>query len=832
MRRRMVALLVWLLLAQAAGGRAAPRRVTFGGKVVDARGQPAGGALVSVSLHEWSLQSDPAAPNPVVAQTRAAADGSFHLEQPLQAEYWSAEVVAVKDGSGPGGLQVRPEMNAARLLLALTLPSFLAGRVVDSAGQPVPGARVVAEEGSLPDFGVAYGLPEGAGSAVRTDAQGRFRIEPVPAGSQFSLRVEHPRYARGQRVSQRVRSGTDSTRIVLAPGGSITARVRREDGAPVARAAVRCIGIPGGFEAGSTDSDGRFKFSELPAGTYTVVAEPPPGVIDLGTDRQEVKLPEGGEAECPGLRLPSVTGYGRVTGKLADAVTGLPVAGLLLLAEQQINEPHASWYRSGPITRSGADGGYQLRLPAGNWIVVPYTLSTDYAAVEPLPRIYRGLVVAEGETVSRDFVLRKAPRLQGQVLDASGQPAAGARVWSTSAGAQTTDLDGRFSLRPSLPSRELPAISVLSRDRTEGAYLELSPDQQNASLTVRLRRVPPVTGQVTSTQGKPIPGAQVRADLVRRIEHGGGFSESRLGLGVATTDAQGRFSLLLFPNATFSLVAEAEHYAAQERFPVQVRPGSPPTPVEFRLDSADGFVAGLVVDPDGKPIAGAFVSGWPARAVRMPISRQMATTDARGRFRLESLPAGEVQLTANLPGCRGESQRVPVGATGIRLTLFPREPVIPPPSPLAVGARAPEISVTRWVNGPGISGLSALRGKTVVLQFSAAYNPAAAASNAALKAVYAAAKERGRSDIVILAIYDASLPAAEVEAYARGEGLPFPIGLVEATPGLGFDSPVFKAYGVRQLPAVFVLDDAGIVRAVNPTRDDLLRLASPVGAAR
>jgi hypothetical protein len=77
----------------------------------------------------------------------------------------------------------------------------------------------------------------------------------------------------------------------------------------------------------------------------------------------------------------------------------------------------------------------------------------------------------------------------------------------------------------------------------------------------------------------------------------------------------------------------------------------------------------------------------------------------------------------------------------------------------AVGARAPEIQVTRWVNDAGVKHLSDLRNKMVVLQFSSAHNRAAQASNAALKKLHDALQARGRDDVVILALYDASAGA-------------------------------------------------------------------------
>ena len=71
-------------------------------------------------------------------------------------------------------------------------------------------------------------------------------------------------------------------------------------------------------------------------------------------------------------RHSAVTDWGLMSGRVTDAATGQPVAEVVVEAEQQINEPGASWYLSGPVTRSAPDGSYQLRLPPGKWTVYPF----------------------------------------------------------------------------------------------------------------------------------------------------------------------------------------------------------------------------------------------------------------------------------------------------------------------------------------------------------------------------------------------------------------------------------------------------------------------------
>jgi peroxiredoxin len=239
---------------------------------------------------------------------------------------------------------------------------------------------------------------------------------------------------------------------------------------------------------------------------------------------------------------------------------------------------------------------------------------------------------------------------------------------------------------------------------------------------------------------------------------------------------------------------------------------------------AEGEIAGAVVDPDGKPLAGARVSAGRGGATGVFVVNEETATDEQGRFRIHRLPPGVVNLAASQAGYYGDRrEKVPVGAVNVRFVLAPIEEAASELSMARVGVTAPEIRVARWLNGDGVTSWTALRGKTVVLQFSSAYNRAARASNEALKALHARLREAGRNDVVILAVYDASAPADEVAAYARSEGLPFPIGLVEPSRNLGVDSAAFRAYGVRRLPALFVIDRDGILRAIDPDGEELAR---------
>lgn len=102
----------------------------------------------------------------------------------------------------------------------------LSGRVVDSgSGAPVSGARIVLEPSTAPPDGPAAtpapgGEPPPAETGGRletlTDADGRFRLAPVPTGVHV-LRVEHLTYGEHERRLQVEGDGFGSVEIRISP---------------------------------------------------------------------------------------------------------------------------------------------------------------------------------------------------------------------------------------------------------------------------------------------------------------------------------------------------------------------------------------------------------------------------------------------------------------------------------------------------------------------------------------------------------------------------------------------------------------------------------------
>jgi protocatechuate 3,4-dioxygenase beta subunit len=165
----------------------------------------------------------------------------------------------------------------------------LGGRVVDAAGQPIPGAEVRrVEESQELNFGMRFNR-EGV---IETDADGRFLLpneEPGP----YVLLVEHPSYPHGRFTGDTPPAGGEDTGLVLslAHAASVAGKI---EGFPGDREHVRVSAMlrdPGagsesvmadmmedaGFGAEGLESavapDGAFKIDGLEAGkAYSIRA--------------------------------------------------------------------------------------------------------------------------------------------------------------------------------------------------------------------------------------------------------------------------------------------------------------------------------------------------------------------------------------------------------------------------------------------------------------------------------------------------------------------------------------------------------------------------------
>jgi RNA polymerase sigma factor (sigma-70 family) len=269
------------------------------------------------------------------------------------------------------------------------------------------------------------------------------------------------------------------------------------------------------------------------------------------------------------------------------------------------------------------------------------------------------VAVTAGATTSAEFSLPEGERVEGRVVDARGDPVPGAEVWLwagdswNGSRAVTAGDDGSFHLKGLRGQVRVGA-------RAGGYQPSLSYDpiglplDKSGARTATLELGAPggsIRGRVLDPDGEPVAGARVHAG-----ERGGHIvdppegprGEAPVPASVAT-DGEGRFEL---PGD--HAPGAVPIHAMARGFPVwsdSVNVAAGGASIEIAL-AHPARIQGQVLDGAGQPVENASVvcslergGGWYQDAFPPP----RATTDADGRFQLETVPAGAQQLNAHPP---------------------------------------------------------------------------------------------------------------------------------------------------------------------------------------
>ncbi|GAB4482370.1 MAG: TlpA disulfide reductase family protein [Thermodesulfovibrionales bacterium] len=121
-----------------------------------------------------------------------------------------------------------------------------------------------------------------------------------------------------------------------------------------------------------------------------------------------------------------------------------------------------------------------------------------------------------------------------------------------------------------------------------------------------------------------------------------------------------------------------------------------------------------------------------------------------------------------------------------------------PRSTAAPGSPAPDFSL-KSIDGETIV-LSGLRGKVVLLEFWATWCPPCRESIPELADLYREYRERGFT-VLGVSVDSADDPSVMLSAFARDNGMAYPV--------LISSEEAVQAYGVRSIPAVFLIDKQG-----------------------
>ena len=532
--------------------------------------------------------------------------------------------------------------------LALTAPESASGTVRDQAGKPVSDAVVVVNLASRLSSEAAANsgnvlLPSLARQVfnARTDAEGRFRIENLPADATFVLTARKaglaPEAAPGSGSLETLgsRAGQSNIVMVLKPGGAVEGRVVQEEGgAPVSGALISISQNPRsgtGFvwDSVTAGADGGFRLCDVPAGDYVLKASETSPFPAWVCDTVEVSI-EAGKTNRD-LKLAAGRG-GLVDVTVRGESNDQPIPGAYVLVAQT-SSGNAPKITSVMTSEHGAG---RLRLAPGQYQV-------GVVAEGHNPYESR-LTVEAGQTNQVSATLGAAAQLAGIVLDSDGKPAARIPVTIPQFGqfSRRTDNEGRFTFDSAsrFGGSQRPASILIAQDAARNLAVASESDLEATNAVLRLEPALVLAGRITDAQGKPLTNGT--ATLLFHMESSG----SSFG-APARTDAQGRFEVKALPRAQhYSLTASAPGYGQSYRdLPADETSGPRIDLGGFDLPVADRRIAGIVVDDDEKPVAGASVSSQGSQSDPQP--RLNARTDSKGRFAFDHVVAGSIQLSAN-----------------------------------------------------------------------------------------------------------------------------------------------------------------------------------------
>jgi len=592
------------------------------GAAVDTDGNPVAEAKVSLL---WPLDQ---------------SDFRSSFEAPAVATTTNAQGAFVFSAVAPGAYELRlrhPEyvdrppseidVPAGDTDLDLGVLTFVSGGtvhgvVIGADGDAVAGAWI---------RGQARHRYGGTPRTATADADGRFRLDGLSTDL-VDLGVRGAGYPLLVQPGVRVDS-EDPVLIELLHGGVVTGRVVDAGGNSAAGVPVRLRlrfdrrssgsavlwGPRDMFPRRVTDAEGRFRFDEVPSGTWSAEAR-------KGAEAAKVEafeLTAGAERE-----IELVLGTPDRLTVIVTKSLGEPVAGATVLVRSE-GETRPSGYG-----RTGGNGEAQVDISPG-----PAVVNVEH---ERLRDERRQVELSMGANELR-IELHAAAEIAGTVSSHDGAPLALATIEAVTEYSRNnrrhqrntvSDQDGAFRVTGVEPGSYIvtarspghadggPESPVrVDGDSIEGIEIVLQPEAR-------------IVGVVSGLTPSDLTQVEIRA-----------WKDSRSR--EATPDTEGNFVLKGIGPGTWRVtltkgVPGSERRVSRE---VAVDRGSSEVFVELRFEP--GFrLSGQVFDT-GEPLSGA----------RLGVAGQSTHTDHEGRFVLDGLKPGRLQLRISRPNLGGSQYR-------------------------------------------------------------------------------------------------------------------------------------------------------------------------------
>jgi protocatechuate 3,4-dioxygenase beta subunit len=341
------------------------------------------------------------------------AEGRYRIDGVAPGEYHLAAVAPgfapAEAGDASTKAAVPEQGGTVALDLVLAPACVISGVVLDGQGEPVPGARVRTRPslgnlmgGGRGGAGGGGGLPANTGarmiaalrtSADLTDPEGRFRLEGVSPGVDWTVEAEAEDFVPVQSERLRLKAGeAKELKLLLVGGATLSGYVTGEGGSRVAGARIR-VGTLEPEEAARpflsawqadrmldarvfvSDDEGRFLIPNVKPGRVAVKAEHPDWVTSF---KRNLSLAPDEVRENHAILL----ARGEVAEGVVRGADGRPLEGVVVVVTSQRNpgpgstdagtaEGGGEGVEPAMNARTDRDGKFKVEnIPPGTWSVV------------------------------------------------------------------------------------------------------------------------------------------------------------------------------------------------------------------------------------------------------------------------------------------------------------------------------------------------------------------------------------------------------------------------------------------------------------------------------
>jgi RNA polymerase sigma factor (sigma-70 family) len=511
-------------------------------------------------------------------------------------------------------------------------PATVRGRVVDIAGKSVSGATV-----SVPGHANAKpSLSAADGSfllQVGCESRDWFYLQLLAQGADGRLGIC------GADPQSR-----ESVRVVLKPARDLSVSVTDGQGSPVADAEVFVQAPYSVVSRGRTSASGEWRGRvPLDATDWAVFARRPSVGLDFALARTSNNYDDP-LRPLPGQIALKLEGSRTVRVRTLDyrgnTLSGVRVGPWLLRKSGQ-SEPLNLSGSSEFWPASGKDGTAVIDWLPGRseYGFEIWAVSDDYANDS---RIH---VRADEPDEELKFYLRPRQRIAGRVTDGAGRPAAGVRIEAaglsgleTSRAVTQTNVAGRYQMKV---QSDYTYVVLATAGDLVAPYrpgIRVHSDESVKGVDFVLCRATRVVGRVTVGKGnRPGEGIPISVIIDSSPQPTDARHTARAALGAyrmlqtQSTDRDGRFVFRLGPGDFW-----LDGPVGTEMKRVSVSAVGSPAEIghDFHIARPEvGRLEGRVLDPNGKPVAGAVIGGQENTGARSSWHYE-GKSDAKGNFAL------------------------------------------------------------------------------------------------------------------------------------------------------------------------------------------------------